>query len=126
MSVNGFLAIALMVGGGLVSGAYWIAIRSEAADTQFNFIEFWLLPGDISSEFSLGITNQEGRAQSFRIEVSTDGATTAAWTTGRMDPGQTIQAKVSVAPAAGRVTAKLFRGEDPAHVLRMVSRDVKS
>ena len=123
---NSYLAMALAIWCALVGGAYWMAIRSEAADSQFSFIEFWLLPGDISSELALGVTNEEVRAQAFRIEVSTDGVTTAAWTTGSVEPGQTIQSKISVAPAARRVTAKLFRREDPAHVLRSVSRDVKS
>lgn len=123
-SFNGFLIMALVFSSSLIGGAYWMAIRSEAADSQFSFIEFWLLPGDISSELVVGLSNEEGRPQAFRIEVSADGITIAALTTEVLKSGQTIQSKISFTPGAGRVSAKLFRRDDSTHVLRFVSRDV--
>ena len=124
--INRGLAMALAVAGLMTGLAYWIAMRSEAADSQFSFIEFWMLPGDNLSELTLGLTNQEAHAQSFRIEVSSDGVTTAAWTTDEVKPGQTLQSKISISPKAQRVTAKLFRKEDPTRIIRLVSRATHS
>ncbi len=124
--VRNFLSVALAVSGLLTGGAYWIAMRSEAADSQFSFIEFWMLPSETPSELTLGVTNEEDRRQSFRIEVSTDGFTTAAWTTDPVAPGQTLQTRLSVSPKAQRVIARLFRAGDPLRVIRMVSRDATS
>ena len=109
----------------MIGTAYWIAMRSEAADSQFSFVEFWMLPAESPAELALGITNAEESMQAFRIEVSTDGVTTAAWTTDRVAPGKTIHSKIAISPTAQRVIARLYRSDDPTRIIRLVSVDPK-
>ena len=84
-----------------------------------------MLPTETPSELALGIANEEENVQAFRIEVSADGVTTAAWTTDSVAPGQKIQSRIAISPTAQRFTARLFRSDDPTRIIRLVSIDPK-
>lgn len=123
-AMNSSLVSSLCASVLILGGAYWIAIESEASDSQFSFIEFSMLPSDAPSQLTLTISNEELGAQAFRIEVSTDGVTTAVWSTDVVQPGQKVQFPVVVAPTARRIVARLFRRDVPNHIIRLVSRDL--
>jgi uncharacterized membrane protein len=60
---------------------------------------------------SLGIWNQEGRENSYLLEVNRDGATLDGWQV-RLAPGQQWQRRITASgiPGSGPLVVKLYRG----------------
>jgi uncharacterized membrane protein len=106
------LALAVLV----ASGAYVLAIRDDAADRQFKYTEFWMLPsasGD-KGRLAVGVRSAETRTQQFDLEITLDGRPFAVFRSLTITPGDTWarQIPVPVLATPQEAEARLYRRED--------------
>jgi hypothetical protein len=106
------LALASLV----ATGAYALAIRDEAADRQFKYTEFWILPwanGD-PGLVTVGVRSGETQTQRFDLEITLDGRPFAVFRSLTVPPGDTWGRKIPVPVLATpqRADARLYRPED--------------
>jgi uncharacterized membrane protein len=101
-------------------------INADNNYRPFRFTEFWMVPlhSNDQGAFTIGVANQEPQTLNFDIEVRIDGATLAVWRTVTVKPGESVT-KVITVPEGGaherRVTAWLFKSDDPSFVYRQTS-----
>jgi uncharacterized membrane protein len=106
------LALAVLV----ATGAYALAIRDEAANRQFKYTEFWMLPwanGD-AGRLSVGVRSAETQTQRFDLEITLDGRLVAVFRSLTVAPGDTWTREIPVPVLSTRqkAEARLYRPED--------------
>ncbi|MFC0242581.1 hypothetical protein [Rhodopseudomonas telluris] len=106
----GAIALSLMI----ATGAYVLAVRDEAAQQQFKYTEFWLLPADDGGRLKVGVRSGEAKGQRFDVEVVLDGRPIATFRSLEMAPGETWTRELPVAPGATprQAVARLYRPDD--------------
>jgi uncharacterized membrane protein len=100
----------------VATGAYALAIRDEAADRQFKYTEFWMLPwanGD-PGRLTVGVRSAETQAQRFDLEITLDGRLFAVFRSLTIVPGDTWtrQIPVPVLATPQKAEARLYRPDD--------------
>lgn len=96
-------------------------LRSTAAYHPFPHTSFWMLPlaqnGDV---YLIGIKNNEGRPESYAVQLMVDRRITGEWQDLTLAPGQTVTYPVMV-PAGAPAQAWLYRSEQPDLIYRRVT-----
>ena len=88
----GACSLALVITG----GAIWLAQAGAASQRYPGFTELWLTAHSFStSTDNLGISNQEGRTENYRLVLLREGHVSAKWDV-TLIPGQTWQRTVQV------------------------------
>src|SRR5258708_29448797 len=106
------LALAVLV----ATGAYALAIQDEAANRQFKYTEFWMLPrshGD-PGRLVVGIRSAETQTQQFDLEISLDRQPFAVFRSLTIAPGDTWTREIAVPVLATqqKAEARLYRPDD--------------
>ncbi|GKQ49673.1 DUF1616 domain-containing protein [Bradyrhizobium sp. Ce-3] len=106
------VALAMLV----ATGAYALAIHDQAADRQFRYTEFWMLPpakGD-PGQLVVGVHSAEAQAGTYDLEITLDGKPFAVFRSLTIAPGDTWVRKVSVPILATQqqAEARLYRPAD--------------
>jgi hypothetical protein len=107
----------------LMVGAFWQAVRDEAAVRQFSFTEFWMVP-KAYSKLAIGIRSDERKEQAFDIEVTSAPEQSASKAPGRtvlaewhgivVKPGDSWTREVDLSPTMGysKAEAILYLSQD--------------
>ncbi|MGB8277886.1 MAG: hypothetical protein WCF20_08160 [Methylovirgula sp.] len=98
----------------ITCGAYFLAVRDEANQSQFKYTEFWMLYGANAApgQLLVGIKSGEAGPERFDVEVALDGQTIAMWRSLALAPGNSWTQKIAVALSGGdwhRAEARLYR-----------------
>lgn len=98
----------------IATGAYALAVREEAAQQQFKYTEFWLLPADDGGRLNVGVRSGEDKGQRFDVEVVLDGRQIATFRSLEMAPGETWTRELPIAPGVmpRLAVARLYRPDD--------------
>jgi hypothetical protein len=98
----------------VATGAYALAIRDEAAQRQFKYTEFWLLPAEDGGQLRVGLRSGEEKGERFDLDVILDGHPLATFRSVEIAPGESWARELPVAPAAAarRAEARLYRPDD--------------
>ncbi len=103
------LVLSLMV----TTTAYGLAVHDEAAQKEFKYTEFWLIPKSNSDRLILGIKSAEDQSELFDVEITVDGVLFARWPSVEVVPGEILTRQFNVG-VAKRVEARLYRSKDHA------------
>jgi hypothetical protein len=98
-------------------GTYRIALHDEAADREFKYTEFWMVPK--AGIEIIGIKNAETETQTFTIEVTGDDQMIAVWRSITVKPNETWTHGLPISPDLHDVEAKLYNQQG---LYRTVSR----
>ncbi len=106
----------LLIGGVLIAGSLGIALLGARAQPTATFTQLWALPvaGDT---IEVGVANDEAAAQTYRVELLTDGEIVHAWPAIALQPGQQWEETRAIA-ARSDINVRLYRVEDPTTVYR--------
>jgi hypothetical protein len=97
---------AIAVGVLVATGAYAMAVHDEAAQRQFKYTEFWLLPAADGGRLSVGMRSGEEKDRRFDVEVVVDGSPFASYRGVSLIPGQTWAKDFPLSPSATRRRAE--------------------
>jgi hypothetical protein len=105
-------ALAVLV----ATGAYALAIRDEANQQQFKYVELWMLPpaNAGSTRLVVGVRSAEAQTQQFDLEVTLNGQPLAIFRSLALAPGDTWTREIPlpVLATAQKAEARLYRPED--------------
>jgi hypothetical protein len=98
----------------LTTAAYALAIHDEAAQQQFKYTQFWMLPSSDNGSLSLGVRSAEDKNQQFDIEVAVDGRPFAMFRSVDIAPGGIWTQEIPVPKLATpqKAEARLYRLDD--------------
>jgi len=115
--------------GALVCGAFFVAVRDEAGQRDFKYVEFWLVGCEGGGgELMVGIKSAEVGPQVFDVEVSRGSDVIAVWRSVHLVPGQTWTQALSLNIESGnerKVHARLYNHSD-GRLYRQVTAIVPS
>jgi len=119
----------IVVSGSVICSAYFIAVRDEARQHEFKYIEFWLVGGK-GGEGALvvGIRSAEAEPRSFDVEVTRGSDVVAVWRSIHLEPGDTWTQALSLEIDAGherKIRARLY-GHSDGRLYRQVTAIVPS
>jgi hypothetical protein len=113
------LAMRLLGGTALLLAVAAVAfsVRSAAQERGPGFTQAWLVPGS-AGRLDLGVENDQGGAETYRLVLTAGGQTVRQWPAVRLRPGQRWSASATL-PAGGAELA-VYRSEQPRVVYRSV------
>lgn len=108
----------------LLAGAIGLSVYSSRTSDQERFAQLWLVPtplpaGDYANHMTVGIENQEGRTDTFRVVVETGQGKTLETRRVRLASGARWTLKLS-RPKGAAVEATLALASSPSRVLDTV------
>jgi uncharacterized membrane protein len=110
--------------------AFGVAIRDEAADRQFLFTEFWMVPAEGNSHaVAIGLRNAEGRSTKYEMEVLLDRAAFVSTPVFEVaDGAKTVKSFVipPLAPGSHKLEARLFKDGARDNLYRRVFLNLDS
>ena len=96
-------------------------LRSTAAYRPFPHTSFWMLPEeDDSNIYLIGIKNDEGRPESYAVQLLVEGRATGEWQDLTLAPGQS-ETYPAIVPRGAAAQAWLYRAEQPDTIYRRVT-----
>lgn len=105
-------AIAVLI----TTGAYGLAIRDEADQQQFKYVEFWMLPpvNAGTDRLTVGVRSAEPKTERFNLEITLDGRPFAVFRSLALAPGDswTREIPVPVQSTTQKAEARLYRQSD--------------
>ena len=115
--------IALMLAAVLiVAGSIRIAEAGVADQPVAGFTQLWVLPGSGQTAVQVGIQNDEGTAQTYRLVLVRGTRVLKSWPALRVDQGAAWTVELPIpAGGSGAVEARLYRATDPSVVYRSVT-----
>ncbi|MBR0900652.1 hypothetical protein JQ616_37345 [Bradyrhizobium tropiciagri] len=106
------VALAMLV----ATGAYALAIHDQAAERQFKYTEFWMLPPASSDpgQLVIGVRSAETQAQQYDLDITLDGKPFAVFRSLTIAPGDTWVRKIPVPILTTKqlAEARLYRPAD--------------
>jgi hypothetical protein len=121
--------VMIVVSGTVICGAYFLAVRDEARQQEFKYVEFWLVGGEGGAgALVVGIKSAELRTQVFDVEVTRGSDVVAIWRSVRLEPGATWTQALSLdidARHERKVRARLY-GRYDGRLYRQVTAIVPS
>lgn len=100
----------------ITTGAYALAVRDEADQQQFKYVEFWMLPpvNAGTDRLTIGVRNAEPKTERFNLEVTLSGRPFAIFRSLTLAPGDTWtrEIPVPVQSTAQKAEARLYRQDD--------------
>ncbi|HEX4215159.1 MAG TPA: DUF1616 domain-containing protein [Candidatus Dormibacteraeota bacterium] len=103
----------------LVGAAVTLAVRGAEQATGPGFTQAWMLPRP--NAVAVGLGNDQGAAQAYRVVLNDDGQTLQTWGDVRLAAGAHWSATASVPAGAGsEVTLRVYRRSDPERVYRQL------
>lgn len=96
-------------------------LRGTATYHPFPHTSFWMLPEEAASNvYLIGIKNNEGRTESYAVQLMVDQRITGEWQDLELASGQSVTYPVMV-PQGAPAQAWLYRAEQPNAIYRKVS-----
>jgi len=119
----------IAVSGTVICGAYFIAVRDEARQQDFKYVEFWLTGSEGGTgELVIGIKSAEAEPRLFDVEVTRGSDVVAVWRSVHLAPGETWTQALSLeidARHERKVRARLY-GHSDGRLYRQVTAIVPS
>lgn len=113
----------------ITCGAYYLAVKDEASQQEFKYVEFWMVGGQGGAgALVVGIKSAEVRPQVFDVEVTRGSDVIAVWRSVYLDPGETWAQPLSlnIYPQRDRkISARLY-GHYDGRLYRQVTAIVPS
>lgn len=100
----------------ITTGAYALAIRDEASQQQFKYVELWMLPpaNAGTGRLAVGVRNDEARTETFDLEITLNEQPLAVFRSLTLAPGNTWTREIAVPVSTAKQTAeaRLYRPKD--------------
>ena len=92
------------------------------------FTQAWITNGSEGAPLDLGVENDEGQAETYRVELLMDGRQVREWRDVRLESGRRWSAELTVAdaPRPEQAELKVYRAEVPDTVYRDVRTPLRT
>lgn len=121
--------VMIAVSGSVICGAYFIAVRDEARQNEFKYVEFWMVGAEGGSgALVVGVRSAETEPRLFDVEVTRGSDVVAVWRSVHLEPGETWTQALSLGiddRHERKIRARLY-GHSDGRLYRQVTAIVPS